>query len=325
MDKELREYLLDELNATEKAAFMKRLASDGELKAQFVEVKNILALTALSDQVTYDPEESQKAYRRFMRRIMMRKIRRMTVRTVACVAAVAALVVATHRLTVEQMHRRMEAEIITNTLSVPAGQRVQVTLQDGTRVWLNAQTRLTYPSRFANRERRVTVEGEAFFEVEKDAGRPFIVTSQGVEMEVLGTSFNVNSNPEEQTLQTSLMEGSLKVCFPEAKLKSIVLKPNEQVSVRGKRMSVEKIRHPDCFLWKDGIYSFHNELLADVLKKLEVYYDVTIEVKDPSIYRWEYTGKFRHRDSIDDIIRMIRKIHRFKVEKDEENNVITLK
>ncbi|MDR2765339.1 MAG: FecR domain-containing protein [Tannerella sp.] len=324
MEQEIRKYLLGELDATEKAAFMKRLASDDELKAQFVENRNMQALTALSGQVVYDPKESEAAYRRFMQRVMQRKIRRTLTRTVACAAAIAVLVFVTYRWTAVQMKRRMEAEIITNTLSVPAGQRVNVTLQDGTHVWLNAQTRLTYPSRFADRERRVTIEGEAFFEVRKDAGRPFIVTSQGMEMEVLGTSFNVNSDPEKKTVQASLIEGSLKVYFPGAESKSITLKPNEQVSVREKRMQVEKIRHPDYFLWKEGIYSFQNELLIDVLKKLERYYDVTIEAKDLSIYQWEYTGKFRHRDSIDEIIRLIRKIHKFKVEKDEENNVITL-
>lgn len=325
MDNELQKYLSGELGATEKAAFTKRLASDDELKAQFIEYRNIQALTALSDQVVYDPKESEDAFRHFMQRVTKRKIQRIAIRTVACAAAAVALVITTYLFTVEHINRRMEAEIITNTLCVPAGQRVSVTLQDGTNVWLNAQTKLTYPSKFADHERRVTIEGEAFFEVEKKSGQPFIVTSQGVEMEVLGTSFNVNSDLERKTVQTSLIEGSLKLYFPGAESESITLKPNEQVFISEKSMKIENIRNPNQFLWRDGIYSFHNEPLIDVLKKLERYYDVTIETEDLSVYQWEYTGKFHHKDGIDEIIRLIGKIHKFSIEKDKANNVITLK
>ena len=85
---------------------------------------------------------------------------------------------------------------------VPAGQRVKLTLQDGTEVWLNSQTKLTYPALFSGKERRVTVDGEAFFDVAKNPEKPFIVSSQGVEMKVLGTKFNVHSYPGKETIQT---------------------------------------------------------------------------------------------------------------------------
>ena len=78
------------------------------------------------------------------------------------------------------------------------------------------------------------------------------------------------------------------------------------------------------FLWKEGIYSFKDELLADILNKLQLYYDVRIIIRNPSINQEKYTGKFRQRDSIDDILRMLQKIHKFKIQKDEENNIITL-
>jgi ferric-dicitrate binding protein FerR (iron transport regulator) len=169
------------------------------------------------------------------------------------------------------------------------------------------------------------LEGEAFFEVAKDAERPFIVMSQGVEMKVLGTQFNVHSYPEEHLIQTSLIEGGLKVYFSREEARAITLKPNEQVIIQANQMQVGPIPHLDYFWWKKGIYSFHNELLGNVLKKLELYYDVKIIVKDPSISDWSYTGKFRHRDGIDEILRLICKIHKFAIEKDEENNIITLK
>ena len=89
-------------------------------------------------------------------------------------------------------------------------------------------------------------------------------------------------------------------------------------------MKISTFPHADYFLWRDGIYSFINEPLIDILKKLELYYDVKIIVKDQSIYNWEYTGKFRQRDGIDEILRMIQRIHKFKISKDEESNIFTL-
>ncbi|MCC8170680.1 MAG: DUF4974 domain-containing protein [Parabacteroides sp.] len=143
-------------------------------------------------------------------------------------------------------------------------------------------------------------------------------------MKVLGTKFNVYSYPGQETIRTSLLEGRLKVYFPRAESEGITLKPHEQVSVTGTRMKVGTIPHADYFLWKDGIYSFVNEPLIDILKKLELYYDVKIMVKDPSIYTWEYTGKFRQRDGIDQILHTIQRIHKFKIVKDEENHIFTL-
>jgi ferric-dicitrate binding protein FerR (iron transport regulator) len=192
-------------------------------------------------------------------------------------------------------------------------------------VWLNAKTTLTYPTVFGDRERRVQVEGEAFFDIAGDAKRPFIVSTRNVNMTALGTKFNVYSYPDEPFVRTSLIEGKLKVYREHEEAKAVTLGANEEITVEDERMTKAMIAYADYFLWTDGIYSFHNELLADMLKKLELYYDVKIVVKEPSICKWEYTGKFRQRDGIDEIIRMIGKIHRFKVEKDEENNVFTLK
>ena len=94
-----------------------------------------------------------------------------------------------------------------NTLFVPAGQRAQITLQDGTQVWLNAQSTLTYPSHFSRKNREVKITGEAFFDVAKDRKKPFIVSTQNVHVKVLGTQFNVYSYPGAGYIQTDLVEG----------------------------------------------------------------------------------------------------------------------
>lgn len=320
MEEQIKKYFEETLNTTEKLEFLKQVNSDPELKKRFIEYKNTYALLALSDNVD-NKKENKRAYKRFVRTIQKQKIYRIILRTTGYAAAILLLVAFTYMFTINHVYSTMAT---TNTIYVPAGQRVKLTLQDGTNVWLNARTTLTYPTLFTKNERRVEIDGEAFFEVAKNTEKPFIVSSRGVEMKVLGTKFNVYSYHEEEYIETSLLEGGLNVYFSNAKSNGIILKPNEQVIIKGNQMNVNKIIHTDYFLWKDGVYSFDNELLIDILKKLELYYNVKIIVEDPSIFQWAYTGKFRQQDGIDEILHVIHKIHKFTIKKDKENNIITL-
>jgi ferric-dicitrate binding protein FerR (iron transport regulator) len=323
MNELVEKYFHEELHASERLSLLKTIESNPELKEQFIEYKNMLGLLAFPDRPD-SKEESRKGYARFTGKLKRRRRYRFAMQIAASAAVAALLVVATHWITAHNIKEQI-FPVQMNTVYVPAGQHIKLTLQDGTGVWLNANTTLTYPTAFIKEERRVTVEGEAFFEVAKDAQKPFIVSSQGVEIKALGTQFNVYSYPEEQLVQASLIEGEIKVWLKEAESRAITLKPNEQVIIQAYKMESGAIPYLDYFLWKQGIYSFHNEPLENVLKKLELYYDVQIIVKDPSINEWTYTGKFRHRDGIDEILRLIRKIHKFTIVKDEEHNIITLK
>ena len=189
---------------------------------------------------------------------------------------------------------------------------------------MNAKSKLVYPAQFTGEERRVIVEGEAFFDVAKDPSKPFIVSAQDIDMKVLGTQFNVYCYPDAGYIQTSLLEGSVRVFFPDRENEGITLKPDQQVTVSDGKMKVSPIRLSEHFLWRDGIYAFENEPLIDILKKMELYYDVKIVIKDTSLFNDTYTGKFRQRDSLDDVFRVLHQIRKFKVEKDMENNIITL-
>lgn len=322
MDEQIKKYFQGDLDIADRLKLLREVESNDELKEEFIECKNMHALLSLSDQAD-DKKANREGYIRFKNNIRTRKIYRLFSKVAGYAAAAAILILSTYVITLNY-HPAASSAIADNKLYVPAGQRVKLTLQDGTNVWLNAQSTLTYPAVFSKKERRVTVEGEAFFEVAKNTEKPFIVSSQGVDMKVLGTKFNVLSYPGEKDIQTSLIEGALHVYFSKQNEKGVVLHPNEQVTIKDGNMKVGSIPHHDYFLWKDGIYSFENEPLIDILKKLQLYYDVKINVKDPSIFKWEYTGKFRQRDGIDEILRMIQRIHKFKIEKDDDNNIITL-
>lgn len=322
MDERIQKYFQTELSVGERLELLRQIEADGELMRQFIEYKNMNALLALSDQ-TDRMEANRQGLQRFNHMIKTNKNRRFLLHTSRYAAIVLLFVIATYWITANHYRTDNALTEVNNTLYVPAGQRIKITLSDSTDVWLNAKTTFTYPAVFSSKERRVSIEGEAFFNVAENREKPFIVCSGGAEMRVLGTKFNVHGYAGEE-IQTSLLEGSLQVYLPDIDENGIVLKPNEQVTINGNTMKVEKIPYDDYFLWTDGIYSFDNEPLGNILKRMELYYDVKIVVKDPSISNWKYRGKFRQRDGIDEILRMIQRIHKFKIEKEEKNNTIIL-
>ena len=207
---------------------------------------------------------------------------------------------------------------------MPAGQRVSFTLEDGTLVWLNAQSKLSYPAEFSDKERHVKIEGEAFFEVAKNIDKPFIVSTSRADIKVLGTTFNVCDYPDEPSSRISLIEGKINVYDRENTEKTTELNRNEELTIIDNTINVSAIRDKNYFLWREGIYSFENERFEFILKKLELYYDVGITVKNKEMLDWRYTVKFRQRDGIDEIMRLLQRIHRFNVIKDEEKNTITI-
>lgn len=169
---------------------------------------------------------------------------------------------------------------------VPKGQMSQVFLADGTRIWVNADSKVTVPSVFSDHERSVTLEGEAFFEVAKDKTRPFHVKTENQLIEVLGTSFNVRAYPENDHIHTTLKEGKIKL---NTSNDEIILAPGEQSEMdrlTGK-LSVKKVNTNFYDSWKEGRYEFENENLIEVFKLVERWYDIEL-IYDASQFKNMY-------------------------------------
>lgn len=321
MDEQLLRYFSGESTVDERLELIHRIENDGQLKAEFIRLQNLTAVSQLSSRPT-DRSEGKIHFQAFTNQIE-RNIRRKFFIGFAKYAAIALLLV-TSTIWFTLYLSNPGPGTAMNILHVPAGQRAQITLQDGTEVWLNAQSTLVYPSQFSKKNRTVEITGEAFFDVTQEKKRPFIVSTQHIDMEVLGTQFNVYSYPGAGYIQTDLIEGSVRIYQTNDEKSSIILKPNEQVIIRGNNMTVSNTHNPEHMLWRNGIYAFNNERLIVIIEKLQLYYDVKIVVEDPEIFNVRYTGKFRQRDGIDEILRIIQKIQPFKIEKDRDNNIITL-
>jgi ferric-dicitrate binding protein FerR (iron transport regulator) len=176
-----------------------------------------------------------------------------------------------------------DKEIMWNTMRTPAGGQYQVTLPDGTKVWLNAASSITYPAAFVSKNRQVKITGEVYFEVatlrlRSGQKMPFIVDIDGKStVEVLGTHFNINAYEDESAIKTTLLEGAVKIVNRQ----SAILKPGEQAVVSDN--SPLTIDHsPDLdqvMAWKNGLFSFNNADLRSVMRQLERWYDIKVEYR----------------------------------------------
>ena len=210
----------------------------------------------------------------------------------------------------------------TNTISVPAGQRINITLADGTNVWLNARTTIQYPITFNSKERLVKLDGEAYFDVAKDKTKPFIVQTNKYNVEVLGTKFDVNAYSETGEFETTLMSGSVKVASASDSTQKITLKPNNKVYLQDGKLHVTAVDDYNPYRWKEGLICFKNETFTSIMKDFEKYYGLTIQVKNKNVFKYVYTGKFRQTDGIDYALRVLQKDIKFTYQRDDENQII---
>ncbi len=166
-----------------------------------------------------------------------------------------------------------------NTISTPRGGQYQVVLPDGTKVWLNSESSISYPSRFSTMDRYVEITGEAYFEVTPDKQRPFVVISAHQKIEVLGTHFNVNAYSDEESTRTTLLEGSVKVYANDAE--TTILKPNQQAILgTNNKLAVIDVQAEDVMAWKNGRFVFNNADIQSVMRIVSRWYDVEIEYKN---------------------------------------------
>lgn len=169
----------------------------------------------------------------------------------------------------------LNKKVTYNTLQVPLGGQYNLTLPDGTKVWLNAGSSLKFPASFRNlKDRRVFLEGEAYFEVFHDNEHPFYVNSGRQEARVLGTHFDIEAYPEDRVIKTTLLQGSLKVIGGINK-DSCLLVPGKQ-AVLTEQLHVREVDVEDVVDWKDGYFIFNNETVQDILTRVARWYNVQI-------------------------------------------------
>lgn len=212
-----------------------------------------------------------------------------------------------------------------NTITVPPGQRVNLSLSDGTKVYLNAGSSFTYPSLFAGDMREVELNGEAFFEVSANKERPFIVRTHVCDVEVLGTKFNVDAYEQGESFSAALMEGKIKVKNNLNPSNVVLLSPNNKVTLSQGKLDVSSISDYDVYRWKEGLICFKNLNFVDLMKRIEKYYGIELVVENQSLSKHSFSGKFRISDGIENLLRVLQKDVSYQYTRSEDGNVIYIK
>lgn len=203
---------------------------------------------------------------------------------------------------------------------VPAGNRTNIQLPDGTNVWLNANTSFRYPMTFADKKREIQLDGEAYFEVAKDK-KPFVVKTSKYDVEVLGTTFNVEAYKGKSNFRTMLYEGKVKL-YNAKNPKVVYLSPGQTAELIEETLQVVPTTDLNSYRWKDGLIYIEDKSFSAIMELFEKFYDVQIVVNNRSVKDLGYRGKLRISDGVDHALRVLQNDFPFKYKRDEERNII---
>lgn len=217
-----------------------------------------------------------------------------------------------------------EEDIQLQVISIPRGQVYHVKLSDGTEVWMNADSKLTFPSRFIGEERVVKLEGEAYFKVAHNKEMPFIIQSNRVLTKVLGTEFNIRAFKGSPT-HVTLINGSVAVEMPEIK-KEIFLTPGKSLAYAEKKFQVKEVDTSHCAMWKEGFFYFDDMSLIEILKDLGHWYNVSIEMEpDTALMNLRLHFVADRSENIDQVIENLNAFSYLNVYKKQETLIIKRK
>ena len=256
-------------------------------------------------------------------------------------AAAAVLIVATGLLTAGTLFNKKDTKALVatneiNEVSTRKGSKSKIQLPDGSVVWLNAGSKLTYNKEYGQQIREVTLTGEGYFDVMKNKEKPFIIHTSNINIKVLGTAFNVKAYPEDKQTETSLIRGSIEVTINNRPADKFTLSPNEKLIVENEfftkkeaeksdskyaqpAISINKLKYSAIdsgvaeTQWIDNKLVFNDESFAELVIRMERWYDVEIEINDPQLQQKRMTGNFE-KETIDQAIDALKEMIPFRHE-----------
>lgn len=226
----------------------------------------------------------------------------------------------------ELAYHREEAEEeipMTNTVTVPRGKEFSLRLSDGTQVWLNSESSLVFPVRFGDGPREVTVTGEAYFDVAHDASRRFVVHADTVSVSVYGTAFNISSYADEGTIETTLVRGSVEV---RSGHRRAMLQPGQQARVgrEGAIFDVRQVAAEDYAAWTRGLFTFNDEPIASICRKLSRWYGVEIVPRGVDADKVRYTGVVKRYETFAEMARLLARTDQIRADVEEGKIVLCI-
>lgn len=316
-------YLNNELNKEQRVELEQWVAADTAHKQYFYEMTEVwLAANAASGT----QEESNRAFQHFRGRIsVLQKKKRFSLRFVRVAAAIfAGILLLGGGYYWGYNHFDPSSLYAMQTVEVPIGSRSRIVLQDGTVVWLNAGSKLSYTGGFSHRDRNVQLEGEGYFEVARNTKIPFIVHTSDINIKVLGTRFSVKAYGDEDNIEVVLAEGSIKFFNKGNVDNAFLLKPCQQAIYHKEngKVDIRKVSASQADIWTTGAHFFNEQTLEQITKQLEKSFDVNFIFKNERKKMQTFYGDFKAGDSLKDILTIMSSSGKFKYKRN--NNIIEI-
>jgi ferric-dicitrate binding protein FerR (iron transport regulator) len=288
----------------EESSLLKTLIQDQGQEKLFQRMKAIHS--ALNEMKQMHRFRKDASWNKIGFHIHQIKIRKRIVEFLTYAAVLVIVFFAGNLLQPSQPGQRVPAQY--TKVDVNYGQTSHLILFDGTEVWLNSGTTFRYPDRFNSSERKVYLEGEAYFKVAPNKKLPFKVHTGQMEIEALGTSFNVSAFPDDSIHTVVLVEGSVQINNPEGKKIEKMLPGQIAFQNPGRNIRIEQVSTSVYTTWKDGILNFREERLEDIAKKLERWYNLEISFENENLKKYLITGTVLRDKPIDQITQILEMI-----------------
>lgn len=317
MDKDILYKFFDRrATATEKKEIEQWLKESQENQGVLFAEREFFTAMILSGKLREKEKVGKDGKKQYKRTFQYQTI----LRELGKIAAIIAITVTTGLLFLQK-----NGEEAMHTITVPSGQRANLTLPDGTKVWMNAKTEIQYPGIFSKSKREIRLNGEAYFEVSHNARQPFIVHTNKCSIEVLGTKFNVEDYADSKDFSTALMEGSVKVSDNKQDKNTLILSPDQLVTFKNGKLTAKDITDYEYYRWREGLVCFKNVEFEQLMHRFEKCYGVQIVIENDKWLEYGFTGKLRISDGIDNALRVLQKEAPYTFRKNTDENVIYIK
>lgn len=263
--------------------------------------------------------DADAVYRNLWQRIQNENIISLGVSPVwkyVSIAASFALLIVSSWLMVVSMQPE---ELAYMEMTAVPGSKVKVILPDSSTVWLNSNAKIRYPRQFSSDSRTVQFTGEAFFQVKKNTKAPFVVDAEGLRIQVLGTEFNVYTEPESQLIETTLINGSVALfgVKNDTKQPDIILSSNQQALYNkgNGQIDVQNVRASSYTSWVSGLFIFEKNTLEEIMTSLERAFNVKIHIEHDTLKKQRLTARFVHQETLDEILSVLQVSAHYKYKK----------
>jgi ferric-dicitrate binding protein FerR (iron transport regulator) len=312
----IEKYLLNNCSEEECEELLKWVETSEDNKRLFSEMKNTFTLIDIANSGKNDINLSENY------NVVLNKINKSSRFILSSGWRIAASIVVTFGLTAffSYLIWHKPTQVVTHELSVPSGQQAQLTLGDGTKIWLNSKSKLTYPGTFEGDLREVTLEGEGYFQVSHNAQKPFIVKTSDINIKVLGTSFNVTNYSDEDNITLSLETGSVSLTKKGNDKEVAKLKPSDQIVYSRKSSNIE-FYHGDAEIyksWLKGQFKFRNLSFLEISRRLSRNFNVNFVFKSNEMKYIKYSGSFYNYEPLDQILKIMQTNSSFKYKIDKD-------